>query len=761
MSYSSNAKLQLFLFISILSVMAIFALVVIIIGIIAGSNPPGNLPQCIVPTTVSGASQRVFNQKFQLLSISRLANDPSLSSVQVVPSQNFVELGLWNLLDGVQINQGDTYTFTANGQIAIDSGAVSQNFALNTTGPTNSYSTSVYQGERIILLLNASGYLAADKVALQSSNSGVVNTICGPLPANLQGGYNNEICFLRQGYGLVVTLNGSQIKSALTPLGNQVMNIDQIKAQNPSLSIPQSLSGKVYVYQIFDISESGTLKVSLMDGLVQPNMVIGNIVGTSYSLSIVHTGTFAQNGEAETRMGSDNGSIQISLRNDNAPQTWVSNGQDNTPEGEYQSLTNGSLSQVADANYTQVWIRVKDTDYSNNLGYYNVYYNNIPADQTTNSTSSSTNSFSSFIGDVFQQYTSILSEASLSIYTNLTSTTNGSQLVSIIRLMLTLYVVIYGIFLLFGLTKVSNQEFGIKIFKFGLILIMFSDKSWYFFSQYFFNIFLDGTTVLVNKATDQTSDVTNQFAFVDTVITAFFAPETWNNILAMLMKLPMGWVMAVMLLYTMVLYMIIIFDIVAVCFTSMILISLLIAVFPIFFSLILFTQTKKMFDQVIKMLSDFTLRTIILFVGLIILQNLINTFFAQATSFQSCWGTIFTINIIKIINIPVYGYQLTASNSNFLLTLFINVLAFYIVVKFLSTFVEFIPNVTGRITGNFSTFFTRTFAGGGGGGLVSGLLNSTLTTIGIKANETEKANQQGTKMRDSIKRYDEKVKERE
>jgi type IV secretory pathway VirB6-like protein len=750
-------KIHLYIFLGVWIVIGVMFIAVGILGIISGPTPPSNFPQCIVP---QDAPTPEVKKVFKLHAISRLidAGESIPTPDQITPAQNFKAIGRWNLLSGLSIKKGDPYSFLVRGQIAHRSNSLTAQLLLNSAPVT----IDVFNEDQIGLFYNIYDYLEVDRQTVASLPQGnMIDVICNKVPTlsylppntsdpaqQILNSIPADKCRLYQGYGLQIAINGQVIKNFFEPFNTHQYSVDLLKQNYPLFQSYTDYSGE-YFYNWLEMPANGNLTVNILPNLQSHGAVPSN----GYNLLMAQVGNFCQDGQSD---GGDIGSLQISIRKDDAPLNWTGNGVDNTPSGQYQNIE-GQLEGVADDDYSRIWVRVKDTLYSDNLGVYTIFYSNVlssqSGDNNPDANTPSSGTLSTFINGVFDEYKGRLQDASITIYNNLTNTENVS-LLAIIQAMLVLYLVITGIFLVLGLSRATYQEFGVKVFKFAIIVAMFSRSSWNFFSQYFFNLFLSGATILVSQATGE-GDSTNKFAFIDTVITAFFVPETWYSILALMMTPFVGWIMAGFLLYIMVIYIILVFDIIANVFIASIVIALLVAVTPIFFSLILFERTKKLFDGIIKMLADFVFRSVILFTGLVLLHYLINLFFTQAISFQACWQRIFSIDF-KIFTIDSYGYILQQSTGRDLwMGIVTNILAFYIIVHFLKTFIQFVPNMTGRITGNFSTFFSQSAAGGGGEGMFSGLLTGIVNSVSADPNTKARKDQVAKRknLQESIDRH--------
>jgi type IV secretion system protein VirB6 len=80
-----------------------------------------------------------------------------------------------------------------------------------------------------------------------------------------------------------------------------------------------------------------------------------------------------------------------------------------------------------------------------------------------------------------------------------------------VRVLLSLYIIIYGLSFLAGKIQVTVIDVMTRVIKLAVVFAMFSGSSWQFFNQYVFNLFLGGMSYLANSVMGATSSDGNLF----------------------------------------------------------------------------------------------------------------------------------------------------------------------------------------------------------------------------------------------------------
>ena len=245
----------------------------------------------------------------------------------------------------------------------------------------------------------------------------------------------------------------------------------------------------------------------------------------------------------------------------------------------------------------------------------------------------------------------------------------GPQFINLIQILLTLYIILYGLAVLTGHMQVSPLDLLIRTVKIGVVLTLISNNSWKFFNTYFFQLFLGGTDSLIAMTGIGSCNGCNTFSFVDSSMEVLFAPTTWLKILALFVFFPLGLIVAPLLLVAIILFLFGVFNVVIAYLLCVFAISVLIALAPIFIPFCLFEFTKDMFTKWWKLLARYALEPVLLIIGLQILVQIFYTALIQIMNFTVCWkctwpislnfspfqGILDALNIVKFLCVPFFG----------------------------------------------------------------------------------------------------------
>lgn len=196
-----------------------------------------------------------------------------------------------------------------------------------------------------------------------------------------------------------------------------------------------------------------------------------------------------------------------------------------------------------------------------------------------------------------------------------------------IAALLTLYIAIYGILFMLGMTgQLTLYDFGIRMIKVGLIIILISDDSWDFFSKYVVTFFNQGTDEIINNVTNiAVGGITNNinpapggnpypFAALDSVIAKALSAKMWVTVLAIVFTGPYGLLYGLLIGLALRALIAALLTAMWVYLMSLIIRTLLFGIAPVFIACILFGRTRHLFDGWLNQLVNSCLQPIFLFV---------------------------------------------------------------------------------------------------------------------------------------------------
>jgi type IV secretion system protein VirB6 len=231
-----------------------------------------------------------------------------------------------------------------------------------------------------------------------------------------------------------------------------------------------------------------------------------------------------------------------------------------------------------------------------------------------------------------------------------------------IRALLVLYIAYTGISFLIGMAQITQQEAAVRLTKVGVVITLISPDSWHFFNTYLFNLFTNGGLELIARVSAPVdaaeeyialieSDPSLIFSMFDKPFAQLFAKEVWIKILALILSSFIGFFLAIVVILSAIIYAISIGKAILIYLISLVGISILLMVAPIFISCILFQYTRSLFDAWIKQLINFTLQPVLVFGILAILNNLLLIGLYTCLSFTACKICLLGFNLKPLFDI--------------------------------------------------------------------------------------------------------------
>ncbi len=363
-------------------------------------------------------------------------------------------------------------------------------------------------------------------------------------------------------------------------------------------------------------------------------------------------------------------------------------------------VINGSYYSGTPNDSGDVWFKVRDDYYHDNVGHYDVYVSVITKKNSQ---------VSEFLMSLTTPILESLGTASTAIYGNFYASSNFLQLV---RVSLVLYIVLYGLFYILGLTSISAHDLVIRVIKIAIVTQLFSPESWDFFNTYFFSVFTEGSEFLIGAATGDTSpDKVNLFSFVDDAFNIFFQDVTWIKISVLILDL-VGIIALFIMVYVIILYLFILARVLITYLLTVLALAILISIAPLFIVMILFQKTKKYFDGWVNYLVDYALQSVFLFVSFYLVSTIFVNMWTSMMSYQVCWGGVnahplqVDLNILgSWAGIPLpkvnlgcfHWFVFKGSNSFF--SIFLQAVSLAIMVSVIRGIIGHVSEITRHITG--------------------------------------------------------------
>lgn len=357
-----------------------------------------------------------------------------------------------------------------------------------------------------------------------------------------------------------------------------------------------------------------------------------------------------------------------------------------------------------------IWLRVRDDYYSDNVGQYNV---------SITSTVHNSGVVSKFLNELITPIIDLFDNLSEEIYISFTPQVS-KHYIHIVKLSLLIYMMVYGIEFALGLVSISAYDLLIRIFKVAVVIQLFDKNSWVFFDTYFFELFKGGRDWLIEMVTgDYTNNKSGIFGFIDDIFNVFFAAGTWVKIMALFFNI-VGFLYLSIIIYIISYYLYILSKVIVAYLLAVVGISVLIPLAPIFFVLMLFKHTRKFFDNWVKHLVDYALQPVLMFGALYILNIIFLIFWNSVMDFEVCWGGLWspvkvplkswTLGFLPDFSLGCIIFYNVKGGVN-IMQMFANIFPLYLITAATEGLIAHIPEITAKITGVSSASAVNNAAG--------------------------------------------------
>jgi type IV secretory pathway VirB6-like protein len=311
-----------------------------------------------------------------------------------------------------------------------------------------------------------------------------------------------------------------------------------------------------------------------------------------------------------------------------------------------------------------------------------------------------------------------------------------------VRAALVLYVILYAGAFMVGMVESKQEDFLHRIIKVAIVAVLLSGASWEFFNTYLFTFFYNGVddfiaimssnftghaaSASIDPVSGESSAVAyNQqssiFAFADITLVKFFQASTQAKIAGLLFSSPIGILYILLIWVGMILFLHTLIRALIIYLFSMLAISLLLVVAPIFISFLLFDKTKDMFEKWIKNLIHYMLQPVLVFTALAIFNIFVYSSLFAVLQYPVCWETIWMGSFFEIpgTEFPVMNFYVS-SGSDGLPMQFFMLLVLLIICSAMYNFVDWMSELASHLVLGHST----------GGQFLKGASGSFLKDVG-------------------------------
>ncbi|MBL3284234.1 Type IV secretion system protein VirB6 [Rickettsiales endosymbiont of Paramecium tredecaurelia] len=374
-----------------------------------------------------------------------------------------------------------------------------------------------------------------------------------------------------------------------------------------------------------------------------------------FLIGIQHTKCVRENGETINNIGgieylitsTDTQENQLSEEKAKIIQFSNKKGQIDIPQNIGKNLT--------------LWMRVKNnkTDYADSMGSYSVMIK-----QSIKSNNSNT-AIAKFVSlrTKFQDF-------GVNIFKNITCNNNDDVMCKLalkegkripgcekscldflflIHVCLSLYITIYGLSIITGYARIEIYDAIIRVTKIIIVSGLLSNTTINFFTTYVLPIAYNGIDYIIANISgydvSKSEYGTHPFSFLSVVTDRLFSRLFWMQVLTTIFSGAFGIFYFFFLIRSGVGFIKIIIKCLASYTMSILMITFLIALAPIFLMMILFRTTYSLFVNWVKFLCFYTIEPVILFAGASVFIQLFTVYLDRALDYSVCWKCKLQVSI--------------------------------------------------------------------------------------------------------------------
>lgn len=226
----------------------------------------------------------------------------------------------------------------------------------------------------------------------------------------------------------------------------------------------------------------------------------------------------------------------------------------------------------------------------------------------------------------------------------------------IAKTMLTLYIMLYSLFFLAGATQITVSDLVERVLKISIIVLLFSKTSWDFFSNNLFDAYVSGSDYLMSSVAGSSSNNANIFGFIDPIFDKYTNPKIWGLLFIQLLQIDTGLTFfAIMTVYSLVLFFKAVLQVIIGYCLAFLSLAVLISLAPFFIILMLFSQTKSLFDNWLSSLFRYMIQPTILLIFFLIIDQMVSSQILLTLT-KVCWKPWIPIVYgldLRVFHIPI------------------------------------------------------------------------------------------------------------
>lgn len=290
----------------------------------------------------------------------------------------------------------------------------------------------------------------------------------------------------------------------------------------------------------------------------------------------------------------------------------------------------------------------------------------------------------------------------------------------IVKLCFILMIMFYGMYYLMGMAELTYSELIKRAFKISFIYLMIGTKGWEYYNMFFVKFFKQGMDYLVfafASAFDNSPDLMNAFtrgdfydksvlfSGVDKNLSLLFSDAVSYKIWGLFFVSFFGWLYVFIIYSSILTYIFSVANAMLLYLTAQFFLSILLAMGPIFFVMLIFEKTKEMFNKWINNLISFGLEQILLLTCVSLFNLLVYNVIKFVLSYRVCWKPVWEINVPLLGSLQLMSFwkATTATSATAAASAvpgLFQILLIYLIADLMNKFIEFSTDLGGSLGGS-------------------------------------------------------------
>lgn len=293
----------------------------------------------------------------------------------------------------------------------------------------------------------------------------------------------------------------------------------------------------------------------------------------------------------------------------------------------------------------------------------------------------------------------------------------------LVKLLSMLFVVFYTGSYVMGLSDMKQKDLMGMIIKIGVVYLLISPDSWYWYKSFFVDPMKDGInyiTFLMASTFDRDpeilsainnydfSDKSMLFKSSDRMFKILFEDTIHKKILGIIFNNFFGFIYVVIIYFAILKYLQAFFVSVSFFIIAHALISILLLYGPIFILLIFFKIGESFFKNWYEQLMGLGLQQILIILFLTFFNGIIYELFKMNFNYRVCWGTVFSVpifgigSVFEFWSLPSTGVGMSPSDPSLVSGVphLISIIFIYFMCKMMYDFIDIASRVSATIVGN-------------------------------------------------------------